>query len=231
MSEQADNAPAGAVEFDYISGHPNLSLVWGKAQHARRRPAGIMVEQEKLDEWFRREVLPLEGPIIRFVRRNWRVEDDVMDLTHDIYELAYTGARSGLPASTRGYVLTIARNHLINKAKRAQIVSFELVADLETLDRGADLFGTERQLFARDALRHVQAGLEKLSPRVREVLWLRKVEGLDVAETAKRLGVGKDAVNHQLMMGMKALTDHMLGGAGKIFRPRYGAGRHGRKTQ
>ena len=31
---------------------------------------------------------------------------------------------------------------------------------------------------------------------------------------------GKDAVNHQVMMGMKALADHMLGGAGRIVRRR-----------
>jgi len=182
-----------------------------------------MVEQEKLDEWFRREVLPLERSLTHFVRRNWRVEDDVMDLTHDIYELAYSGAREGLPSATRQYVFTVARNPLINRAKRARIVSFELVADLETLDSGTDLFEAERHLMARDAIRHVQAGFEKLTPRVREILWMRKVEGLNVQETAERLGIGKDAVNHQVMMGMKALADHMLGGAGRIVRRRYPA--------
>lgn len=186
-----------------------------------------MVEQEQLDEWFRREVLPLERSLVHYVRRNWRVDDDVMDLTHDIYELAYGGARQGLPTSTRHYLFTVARNHLINKAKRARIVSFELVADLETLDIAPDLFEAERHLLARDAIRHTQAGLEKLSPRVREIVWLRKVEGLNVAETAERLGIGKDAVNHQVMMGMKALADHMLGGAGTIVRRRYAARRRG----
>jgi RNA polymerase sigma factor (sigma-70 family) len=186
-----------------------------------------MVEQEKLDEWFQREVLPLERSLMHFVRRNWRVEDDVMDLTHDIYELAYTGGRQGLPSSTRQYVFAVARNHLINKAKRARIVSFELVADLETLEHSVDIFEAERHLMARDAIRHVQAGFEKLTPRVREILWLRKVEGLNVQETAERLGIGRDAVNHQVMMGMKALADHMLGGAGKIVRRRYASRRRG----
>lgn len=180
-----------------------------------------MVEQAQLEEWFRREVLPLERSLTHFVRRNWRVEDDVMDLTHDIYELAYSGARQGLPSATRQYVFTVARNHLINKAKRARIVSFELVADLETFDHGVDLFETERHLMARDAIRQVQSGFEKLSPRVREIIWLRKVEGLNVQETADRLGIGKDAVKQQLMMGVKALADHMLGGAGRIVRRRY----------
>lgn len=196
-----------------------------RVERAQEKPSGDMVEQEALDEWFCREVLPLERSLVRFVRRNWRVEDDVMDLTHDIYERAYAGARNGLPHSTQHFVFTVARNHLINRARRERIVSFELVADLETIDRKEGMFETERQLIARDALRHVHAGLDKLTPRVREIVWLRKVEGLNIQETAERLGIGKDAVNRQLMLGMKALADHMLGGTGKIVRRRYSARR------
>jgi len=175
--------------------------------------------------WFCEEVLPLEGALLRFIKRNWPSTDDATDLMHDVYELAITGARNAIPHNTAGFLFTVARNHLINRAKRARIVSFELVADLETIAPEIDIFEAERQLHARDALRRVQAGIEKLSPRVREIVLLRKVEGLDVAETSQRLGIGKDAVNHQLAMGMKALADHMLGGAGKIVRRRYPAQR------
>jgi RNA polymerase sigma factor (sigma-70 family) len=178
----------------------------------------MTVEQGAVDEWFRREVLPLERSLVRFVQRNWRMDEEVMDLTHDIYVQAFSGARNGLPTNTRQYLFTVARNHLINRAKRARIVSFELVSELETIEHRTELFDTERHLSAREALRRVQVGLNKLSPRVREIVWLRKVEGLNVQETSDRLGIGKDAVNHQLMMGMKALADHMLGGAGRIIR-------------
>jgi RNA polymerase sigma-70 factor (ECF subfamily) len=184
-----------------------------------------MIDDEALDDWFCREVLPLERTLTHFIRRNWRVADDVMDLRHDVYELAFAGARNGLPANTRHYLFTVARNHLINCAKRSQIVSFDLVADLETVRRDVDMFGAERHLEARETLRRVLAGLEKLSPRVREIVELRKIEGLSIKETAEKLGIGRDAVNHQLVMGMKALADHMLGGAGRVVRRRYSAHR------
>lgn len=174
-----------------------------------------------MQAWFCQEVLPLERPLIAFVRRNWRDSEDVIDLVHDIYALAIAGARDGVPHSTRQYIFTVARNHLINRAKRARIVSFELIADLETFRPEQSLDETERHLDAREALRRVQVGMDKLSPRVREIVMLRKVEGLNIKETAERLGIGKDAVNHQLAMGMKALSDHMLGGTGKIVRRRY----------
>ncbi len=190
-----------------------------------------MIDDDAIDDWFCREVLPLERSLTHFIRWNWRVEDDVIDLRHDVYELALVGARNGLPTSTRGFVYTIARNHLINKAKRARIVSFDHVADLEGVLHDVDLFAEERHLTARDTLRQVQAGMERLSPRVREIVHLRKFEGLDTRETAERLGIGVDAVKQQLKMGMTALTDFMLGGSGKIVRPKFARRRDRRSDQ
>lgn len=190
-----------------------------------------MIDDEGIDDWFCREVLPLERSLTHFIRRNWRVADDVIDLRHDVYELALEGARNGLPTNTRPYLYAIARNHLINCAKRKHIVSFDLVADLEDVARDVDLFAAERHLTARDTLRQVQAGMERLSPRVREVVYFRKVEGLDTQQTADRLGIGIDAVKQQLRMGMQALADFMLGGSGKIVRPQFKRRRDRRSDQ
>lgn len=179
-----------------------------------------MMDDETLERWFCGEILPLERALTAFIRRNWKMSDEVIDLRHDIYALVIGGARNGLPNNTKHYIFTVARNHLINRAKRASIVSFDLVADLETIEYPFDMTYEERRLNARESLRCVQEGLEKLSPRVREIVRLRKIEGLNVEETAARLNIGRDAVNHQLMMGMRALADHMLGGSGRIVRHR-----------
>lgn len=145
----------------------------------------------------------------------------MIDLRHDIYELAIAGARKGLPPQTRSFLFTIARHHLINRARRAKIVSFELVADLEAVEHEPDMLTAERHVMARDALRRAQEGIDRLSPRVKQIVLLRKVEGLNTRGTADHLGIGIDAVERQLAMGMKALADFMLGGTGKIVRQRF----------
>ena len=144
-----------------------------------------------------------------------------MELRQDIYERLLAGVRQELPTNTKAFVFTVARNHLINQAVRARIVSFELVADLENEMTVSDLSATERYLDARDQLRRARDGLESLPPRCREVVKLRKIEGLTTKETAERLGVGVDTVERQLTMGMRALVDFMLGGSGRIERPRF----------
>jgi RNA polymerase sigma-70 factor (ECF subfamily) len=177
-----------------------------------------MESEAALKAWFFREILPLEGALTRFIRRNWRNESDIQDLRQEIYARVYEGARERLPLQAKPYLFTTARNHLINCAKRSQIISFEVVADLEALNVAVDMVTPDRHLTAREELRRLQAGLDQLPPRCREVVMLRKVEGLSQKETAAVMGVSEDTIEHQTVFGMRAIVDFMLGGSGKIRR-------------
>ncbi len=178
-----------------------------------------MVDDDALKAWFFREVFPLEAPLTRYIRRNWRNESDIADLRQEIYARVFVGAREHLPLQAKPFLFTTARNHLINCAKRAQIVSIEHVADLEASFVIADEMTPDRHLMAREDLRRVQAGLDRLPPRCREVVMLRKIEGLSTREVAAQLKVGIDTVEQQMVYGMRALVDFMMGGSGKIRRP------------
>ncbi|WP_232464059.1 RNA polymerase sigma factor [Brevundimonas diminuta] len=178
----------------------------------------VMVEDEELRAWFFREVFPLEAALTRFIRRNWRNESDVADLRQDIYTKVYTAAQRQLPIQARAFLFTTARNHLINTAKRAKIVSFDLVADLEASFPEAMSADLDRQLTARDELRRVQAGLERLPARCRQVMTLRRVEGLSTKEVAAHLNISVSTVEQQMVHGLRALTDYMMGGQGRIRR-------------
>ena len=177
-----------------------------------------MIDDTTLKAWFFREVFPLEAALTRYLRRNWRNEADVADLRQEIYAKVYNAARERLPLQAKAFVFTTARNHLINTAKRAQIVSFEHIADLETSHVAADLMTPDRHLSARDELRRVREGLERLPPRCRQVVTLRKIEGLSTKEVAAQLNVGIDTVEQQMVHGMRALIDFMMGGSGRIRR-------------
>ena len=177
-----------------------------------------MVNDETLKAWFFREIFPLEGALTRFLRRNWRNESDIADLRQEVYARVYSAARGGLPLQPKPFLFTTARNHLINTAKRAQIVSIEVVADLESSIVAVDAVTPERYATARDELRQVQAGLDQLPPRCRQVMILRRIDGLSTREVAERLNIAAATVEQQMVHGMRALVDFMLGGSGKIRR-------------
>ena len=178
-----------------------------------------MIDDETLKSWFVREVFPLEAALTRYIRRNWRNESDVADLRQEIYARIYSAAGAGLPLQPKPFLFTTARNHLINKAKGEQIVSIELVADLETSVVAIDTMTPDRYATARDELRRVQAGLDQLPPRCREVVMLRRIDGLSTREVAERLNIARTTVEQQMVHGMRALIDFMLGGSGKVRRP------------
>jgi RNA polymerase sigma-70 factor (ECF subfamily) len=178
-----------------------------------------MIDDATLRAWFFREVFPLEAALTRYIRRNWRNESDVADLRQEIYARIYSAARERLPLQTKPFLFTTARNHLINQAKRAQIVSIDHVAGLEASPVLVDAVTPDRHVTARDELRRVQAGLDRLPPRCREIVVLRKIEGLSTKAVAARLNIGVDAVEQQMVHGMRALVDFMAGGPGKIRRP------------
>ena len=179
-----------------------------------------MITTEHLRSWFCDQVLPLEPALTRFIRRYWRSKQDVADIRQEVYERVLMGAATALPLQTQAYVFTVARNIMINRARRNAVVYMERVEELDNATANADWLTPERQLTGREELRRVQAGLDKLPPRCREVIRLRKVEGLSTREVAARLGVGIDAVEQQTTLGMRALVDFMLGGDGRIQRRR-----------
>ena len=72
------------------------------------------------------------------------------------YPQGVAPGRGQLPGNTKAYLFTTARNHLINSALPPQIVSFDLVAHLETSIVVVDAVTPDRLLTARDELRRVQ---------------------------------------------------------------------------
>ena len=173
--------------------------------------AGIIVTPAEVNDWFVREVLPLEAELTRFLHQNWRNRSDIDDLCQDIYVRAYENAQAGIPKSTRAYVFTIARNLLIDRIRNAQIVPIETIADLESLNIGSDQPPADQRVMARQELRRLQAALEQLPPRCREAVVLKKINGLSIREVAEKMGISVKTVDRHLSEGACYLADFVYG--------------------
>jgi RNA polymerase sigma-70 factor (ECF subfamily) len=164
------------------------------------------MDESSLDAWFVGQVLPLEAALERFIRRHCGPADDVSDLRQEVYVRVYDAARRARPLLTKPFVFMTARNLLRDHARRARVVSIEAVADLEALDVVGEEVAADRVVSARDELRRLQAALDKLPPRCREVVVLRKIHGLPQREVARRLGITEDTVERQVSKGVRALA-------------------------
>lgn len=180
---------------------------------------------KNLDAWFIDEVLPLEAALTRFIRRNWADADEVVDLRQEVYARVYDAARRGRPLQTKAFVFTAARNLLIDRARRAQVVKIETVTDLESLHVPVDEAPADRRLIAREELKLLSDALGKLPPRCREVVTMRKIQGLSQRETAKALGITEDTVERQVSNGVRALAEALFGDRMSYGRRKSGHGR------
>jgi RNA polymerase sigma-70 factor (ECF subfamily) len=168
-----------------------------------------------VDVWFAREVLPLEAALMQFLQHHWRNRNDVEDLVQDVYVRIYEAAQKEIPEHPRKFLFTAARNLLIDRARRAQIIPIEALPDPETLDIAVDTPGPERNAIARDELRRLQEALDRLPARNREAVVLARIEGLTGREISQRMGLAEATVSHHLSNGIAALADMLYGDAPK----------------
>jgi RNA polymerase sigma-70 factor (ECF subfamily) len=176
-----------------------------------RQPRKGRAAMNDVRAWFIREVLPFEPVLMRYLRRNWRRREDIADLRNDIYVSIYESALKQIPEKPRQFVISAARNLLIDRFRREHIVPIEAMADLDALEAALETADPERTLAARDELRRLQRALDQLPPRAREVIIMRRVEGLSRAEIAQRLGISEETISAYVTSGMRTLTELFFG--------------------
>ncbi|HTO40814.1 MAG TPA: RNA polymerase sigma factor [Rhizomicrobium sp.] len=160
-----------------------------------------------LENWFVAEVLPLEAILMQYLRNHWRDPSEIDDLRQEVYIRVCEAAQREVPDPAKPFVLGTARNLIIDRIRRQQIVAIEKVADLDALGIAADVPGPDRSVIARDELRRLQQAIDRLPPRCREAVVLCKVEGLTGKQIAQRMGVSEATVSEHIDKGMCALAD------------------------
>lgn len=170
------------------------------------RLSGSAMTESEVEAWFVREVLPLESMLMQYLRHNWRDNSGLEDLRQEVYMRVCEAAYRQIPDRTKAFVFTTARNLLITRGRRENVVPIEAVADLDSLGVPADEPGPDRNLAARDELKHVREAVEQLPPRYREVVQLRRIEGLSRREIAQRLGLAEQTVAEYLTKAMSSLA-------------------------
>ncbi len=173
------------------------------------------VPTSEVEAWFVRRVLPLEASLMRYLQSSCRNPVEAADLRQDVYANVIAAAHREIPKHTRAFVFATAKNLLMNRLRHERIVSIDTVSDLDELGLAAEEPDQDRALIAREELRRVREAIEKLPPRSREAVILRRVEGLSGREIAQRMGISESTVSHYVDNAIRALSDTLYGTAGR----------------
>ncbi len=162
---------------------------------------GVAVTDDAVSAWFIREILPLEAILMTYLRQNWQNASDIADLRQEVYARVFEAAQERIPDHPKRFLLTSARNLLIDLVRREQVVPMETFADFDALGIASDAPEPDRELIEREDIRRLEAALTRLPPRTREAITLAYFEGLTATEIAKRMGVTQQAASKLIAKG------------------------------
>lgn len=176
-----------------------------------------MVSREKI-AWISREVLPHEPLVRSWLRRSGSRPADIDDLIQEAY-CRIARADVAEVRSGRAYLFMVVRNLLLEQVRRRKIVNIGSLAEIEALSILDEDVAVDRAMIAREELALVQAMIDTLPPRCREVVRLRRIEGLSQRETAERLGLSENVVEKEIRRGVQAVVAYRAALAQTLLAP------------
>ena len=182
----------------------------------------ILIDQIERTDWFKSHILPHQGALRARLRKGALCEFDLDDLVAESLVRAYGSDDWSQVRNGRHYLFRIARNIIVDTARRDAIARFDSVADFD--DAEADR-STESAISARDELRQVQRAIETLPPQCMRVFVLRRVHERSIGEIAEEMEIAVSTVEKHLAKALvlvaRAIAEIEEGGAE---RGRYSSG-------
>jgi RNA polymerase sigma-70 factor (ECF subfamily) len=146
----------------------------------------------------------MERPsLLRLAERIVRDRPTAEDVTQSLW-IRVQGIDDDPPiVNKRAYLFRLASNMAIDRAKAGQRQNALFGPD-DAVEHVADETPLpEKVLLDREALDQVRNAIEELSPRSREILYLRRINGLSSVEIAERLGISRQMVTRYLAQAME----------------------------
>lgn len=169
--------------------------------------------QEKA-RWLARHILPYEPMLRSRLRRMFIHGLEVDDVIQEMYARIVSQPSLEAIKYPRQYAFQTATAIVIDHLRRSRVISINAAGSLDQLEISAPEASPEQQLEFREEIAAVAQLLALLPERTREVLIMRRVEGLSQQETADKLGISVKTVEKHMSQGVAALMA-LFGRGGK----------------
>ena len=153
---------------------------------------------------------------MRYLTRIWPNRAELLDLRQDVYVRVFESAAQVRPALPKAFLFATARHLLTDRVRHNRIISIDSMQDFDVLNVLIDEVSPEQRVNAHQELRRLAKAFDQLTDRCRDVVWLRRVEGLSQRETAQRLGMQEGAVESQLSRGVQFLAQATFGRSNEL---------------
>ena len=161
------------------------------------------------ERWFKEEIRPHERELRAYLRGRFPSLPDVDDLVQETYARLVRARAAGHASLTRPYLFVVARNVALDLIRREKTIPFEPLGEIERLPVVEEKPDAAETLSHEQELLLLDEAIRALPPRCREILTLRRIDGLSHRAIAERLGIAESTVNAQLMIGLMRCRQYL----------------------
>lgn len=166
-----------------------------------------MIPSAERTSWLARHITPHEPALRAWLRRQVVAGMDADDVVQETYAVLAGLAGVDHIQSPRAYAFQIAQSLIRLHLRRARIVKFEPLDDVDIAVTASDTPSPEHQVAARQELRRLEGLIQALPQRRREAFVLHKIEGLSQRDVARRMGISESVVEKHIGRALRALMD------------------------
>lgn len=159
-----------------------------------------------IDRWLIDEVLPHEARYLAAARRLTRNPEEAIDLVQDaLVKLMAVDGWAAI-ANPRAYVTRLIHNLAIERMRRARIVEFQQLAEIDTIDLCDDAPDAFRVAAGRDEVERLANALDALPERCRTVFVRRRLHEQAPRDIARDLSISVSTFEKRLARALYLLT-------------------------
>jgi RNA polymerase sigma factor (sigma-70 family) len=168
-----------------------------------------MVPSTDRTTWIAMHIAPVEPALRAWLRARLAPGVDADDIIQETYAVLASLPGVAHIHSPRAYAFQTAQSLIRRHQRRARIVRFEPMDEMDMSFAALDEPSPERHVAARQDVRRLNALIETLPTRCREAFVLRKIEGLSQREVAQRMGISESTVEKHIFHALRTLLDGM----------------------
>lgn len=162
--------------------------------------------------WFDRHILLHEAGLRAWLRRRRLDPTDVEDVIQEAYAILASRERLDDLAHPKAYLFRIAQSLVLRDARRARIVPFEPIEDMDNFDEACDPFSPERIAIGREEMRRLVAAIQAMPSRVGAAFVMRRVHGYSQREIAQRMDISESTVEKHIAKGLALVIERFAHG-------------------
>ncbi len=167
---------------------------------------------ENSDDRYLLEALEFESVLRACIRRYVKTAADVDELLQETYARLLVAGRDSKREvqSVRAFALGVARHVALDWLRRQQVISIELVMDLEALNDLNEGEQVDAIVSLDQELDRLAQAVQELPARCREVFILRKVYGYNQKEIAVKLKISGNTVEQHLTKAVRSCANKLF---------------------